>query len=184
MLAGVLDIFEAGETALGSGGSPACIVSEAGQYSLAHYLAKMERNPSAARQKSTLTQLLEAVSYLHGRSMVRLVSCRNVYVCLSQTAVPSIASMRHRVGICSRQPVSAIGQCTEKDTCSLLSSNMIKPRLGGAQHMNIFGQLSGMRRSLCKCAGAQGGAAGQLRVVRQREQVAPCRQPDVGPQGN
>ena len=68
---GVLDIFEAGEVALGSVGSPICIVCEAGQYSLAHYLARMERNPSAARQKSTLTQLLEAVSYLHGRSMVR-----------------------------------------------------------------------------------------------------------------
>ena len=66
----MLDIFEAGEVALGSGASPACIVSEAGQYSLAHYLARMERNPSAARQKSTLTQLLEALSYLHGRSMV------------------------------------------------------------------------------------------------------------------
>ena len=68
--AGVLDIFEAGEVALGSEGSPTCIVCEAGQYSLAHYMARMERNPSAARQKSTLTQLLEAVSYLHGRSMV------------------------------------------------------------------------------------------------------------------
>ncbi|CAK0761588.1 hypothetical protein CVIRNUC_002875 [Coccomyxa viridis] len=67
---GVLDMFEAGEVALGSGASPACIVSEAGQYSLAHYMARMERNPSAARQKSTLTQLLEAVAYLHGRSMV------------------------------------------------------------------------------------------------------------------
>ena len=70
MHAGVLDIFEAGEVALGSEGSPTCIVCEAGQYSLAHYMARMERNPSAARQKSTLTQLLEAVSYLHGRSMV------------------------------------------------------------------------------------------------------------------
>lgn len=86
MLAGVLDIFEAGETALGSGGSPACIVSEAGQYSLAHYLAKMERNPSAARQKSTLTQLLEAVSYLHGRSMVCLASCRNVSMSVTDSS--------------------------------------------------------------------------------------------------
>ena len=66
----MLDIFEAGEVALGSVGSPTCIVCEAGQYSLAHYMARMERNPSAARQKSTLTQLLEAVSYLHGRGMV------------------------------------------------------------------------------------------------------------------
>lgn len=114
MPAGVLDIFEAGETALGSGGSPACIVSEAGQYSLAHYLAKMERNPSAARQKSTLTQLLEAISYLHGRGMVRLVFCRNIYICLSQTAVPSVASMQHRVGICSRQPVSATGHAQRR----------------------------------------------------------------------
>ena len=31
--------------------------------------------------------------------------------------------------------------------------------------MYILGQLSGMERSLCVCAGAQGGAAGQLRVV-------------------
>ena len=66
----MLDIFEAGEVALDSRNSPACIVCEAGQYSLAHYLARMERNPSAARQKSTLTQLLDAVSYLHGRGMV------------------------------------------------------------------------------------------------------------------
>ena len=74
VMPGVLDMFETGEVALGSGASPACIVSEAGQYSLAHYMARMERNPSAARQKSTLTQLLEAVAYLHGRSMVRLQS--------------------------------------------------------------------------------------------------------------
>ena len=74
LCAGVLDIFEAGEVALGSVGSPTCIVCEAGQYSLAHYMARMERNPSAVRQKSTLTQLLEAVSYLHGRSMVSTCS--------------------------------------------------------------------------------------------------------------
>ena len=119
MLAGVLDIFEAGETALGSGASPACIVSEAGQYSLAHYLAKMERNPSAARQNSTLTQLLEAVSYLHGRSMVRLVSCRNVNMPITDS---SPLDRQHAAQ--SRNPqqaaVSATGQCTEKDTCSLL----------------------------------------------------------------
>ena len=79
-----LDMFEAGEVALGSGASPACIVSEAGQYSLAHYMARMERNPSAARQKSTLTQLLEAVAYLHGRSMVRLRSLFKWRACKPQ----------------------------------------------------------------------------------------------------
>ena len=78
------DMFEAGEVALGSGASPACIVSEAGQYSLAHYMARMERNPSAARQKSTLTQLLEAVAYLHGRSMVRLRSLFKWRACKPQ----------------------------------------------------------------------------------------------------
>ena len=83
-VAGVLDMFEAGEVALGSGASPACIVSEAGQYSLAHYMARMERNPSAARQKSTLTQLLEAVAYLHGRSMVRLRSLFKWRACKPQ----------------------------------------------------------------------------------------------------
>lgn len=69
--AGVLDMFDEDEVALGSGvHNPACIVTERGEYSLALYLSRMERNPSASRQKSTLAQLLDAVAYLHGRSMV------------------------------------------------------------------------------------------------------------------
>ena len=70
--AGVLDMFDEDEVALGNGvHNPACIVTERGAYSLATYMSRMERNPSASRQKSTLTQLLDAVAYLHGRSMVR-----------------------------------------------------------------------------------------------------------------
>lgn len=69
----MLDCFEAGAVTLASGVvSPACLVAERGAYSLADWLTRMERNPSAARQKSTLRQLLEAVTYLHGRGMVRL----------------------------------------------------------------------------------------------------------------
>ena len=68
----MLDCFEAGAVTLASGvASPACLVAERGAYSLADWLTRMERNPSAARQKSTLRQLLEAVTYLHGRGMVR-----------------------------------------------------------------------------------------------------------------
>ncbi|EIE24646.1 hypothetical protein COCSUDRAFT_46891 [Coccomyxa subellipsoidea C-169] len=69
--AGVLDMFDVDEVALGNGvHNPACIVTERGAYSLATYMSRMERNPSASRQKSTLTQLLDCVAYLHGRSMV------------------------------------------------------------------------------------------------------------------
>ena len=58
--------------ALASGvASPACLVTERGAYSLADWLGRMERHPSAARQKATLRQLLEAVTYLHGRGMAR-----------------------------------------------------------------------------------------------------------------
>lgn len=65
-------MFDEEEVALGNGvHNPACIVTERGAYSLATYMSRMERNPSASRQKSTLTQLLDAVAYLHGRSMVR-----------------------------------------------------------------------------------------------------------------
>lgn len=69
-------MFEEDEVALGSGvHNPACIVTERGEYTLATYMSRMERSAgfgaSAARQKSTLTHLLEAVAYLHGRSMVR-----------------------------------------------------------------------------------------------------------------
>ena len=70
--AGMLDCFEAGGVALASGvASPACLVTERGAYSLADWLGRMERHPSAARQKATLRQLLEAVTYLHGRGMAR-----------------------------------------------------------------------------------------------------------------
>ena len=70
--AGMLDCFEAGSVALGAGQAcPACLVTERGAYSLADWLTRMERNPSAARQKATLRQLLEAVTYLHGRGVVR-----------------------------------------------------------------------------------------------------------------
>ncbi len=65
-------MFDVDEVALGNGvHNPACIVTERGAYSLATYMSRMERNPSASRQKSTLTQLLDCVAYLHGRSMVR-----------------------------------------------------------------------------------------------------------------
>ncbi len=41
------------------------------QYSLATYMARMERAHSASRPKATLAHLLDAIAYLHGRSMVR-----------------------------------------------------------------------------------------------------------------
>ena len=40
------------------------------QYSLATYMARMERAHSASRPKATLAHLLDAIAYLHGRSMV------------------------------------------------------------------------------------------------------------------
>lgn len=75
-VAGVLDMFDVDEVALGNGvHNPACIVTERGAYSLATYMSRMEKNPSASRQKSTLTQLLDCVAYLHGRSMVCAPHC-------------------------------------------------------------------------------------------------------------
>ncbi len=155
--AGVLDIFEAGEVALGSEGSPTCIVCEAGQYSLAHYMARMERNPSAARQKSTLTQLLEAVSYLHGRSMVSPRShMPQEYIACSAMFAESG---------CLQQAPSVMTRLTGWQLrANALIQAWCEPLLGGA--------------------GAPGDTARQLRVVRQREQVALGGQPDMGSQGH
>ena len=91
---GYLDIFEAGEVALGSEGQPNMHRhARPDSTALAHYMARMERNPSAARQKSTLTQLLEAVCLLarpqHGAAAIIIQA--GVHACLNHWQILKFA---------------------------------------------------------------------------------------------
>ncbi|KAK9817191.1 hypothetical protein WJX72_010853 [[Myrmecia] bisecta] len=68
----VLDTFEAGEVSMTSDGvkNPACIVLERGEYTLSHFLTRMDRNPGSLGSKDILVALAEAVNYLHSRNIV------------------------------------------------------------------------------------------------------------------